>query len=245
MQSKFFQKLPVHILPSNDPISLIGSKWRCLESGAWEEEHHVFFGKSSDFCRLTISRDARVKARSLIVHAGDWIIENDDKGMLARAKLQIICGDYRHGVLLLDFDDCDFEDFYMVTAQLLTSCFVTQRLDILKVLPMNPRSIESCQGLMKCFERQLMTFRVGEYPEPVFQTQFQLERDAWFESEAGSSALKQLGWLQKRIQRKLKSSEFAQQKRKTPWMFQLLSMGRRRRRREQTIHPLDLFRSRL
>jgi hypothetical protein len=245
MQSKFSQKRSDNSLPSNAPISLIGSKWRCLEAASWDEKQHVFFAESADFCSFTMSRDARVKSRSMIINAGDWIIETDAGGMLARARLQIIQGDYRQGIILFDFDCCTFEDFPVITSQLLTSCFATQRLDLLKVMPMNDVSMNGCRTLLNSFERQLMTFRVGEHPEPTVCTQFHLERDAWLESESGVRALNQLGWLQKRIQRETKARQFAAREREAPWLFRLLTLGRRRRRRADTVHPLDLFRSRL
>jgi hypothetical protein len=245
MQTRHFHKSSLFILPPNPPISLIGSGWRCLESDSWEEKHHVFFSDSSDFCILTMSKESRLKVRSKIRKAGDWIIEIKDKGMIARARLQIIAGDYKQGIILLDCLPCETGPLQMILAQLLTSCFSVQRLDTLKVLPLNIQTSDTINVLLKGFERRLLTFTANEQPSAVFCRQFHLERDAWLESENGAITLDQLGWLQKRIQRESKALQFATQETKTPWLLSLLTMGRRRRRCDDMIHPLEQFRKKL
>ncbi len=180
-----------------------------------------------------------------MTQAGSWIIETDEGGAEARSLLQIMNGDYRQGVMIIECETSMSPNLERAIEQLITSNIILQRLDILKVFPTTRTTMILCDEWLPEYKKPIMTFKIGAHTEPMISSQFHLERDCWLQSERGLRALSELNWLQKRLQRESKSRQFATQNQATPWLFRFLSLGRRRLRRQATPHPLDIFRSRL
>ena len=233
------------IIASTSSVSLTGTGWKCLLSEAWHEKHHVFYAESGDFYQNTISRLAAFSkgASSRVAGMTDtdsWIVETSSLGPIARIKLQVIPGNFRMGILMIDLEKKDPQlDMGEIFGQIISCTFMSRNLDTQKIIPLTSIAKDVLEGICAAFHSDVMTFSRQCLAEPTAQPAYSMEKDLWNESPAGQRALLTLTWLKKRVDRTKAASDQQYRAPKRPWIFSFLTLGLSNRRRPKTPHPLD------
>jgi hypothetical protein len=237
------------IAPSS-ALSLTGSGWRCLHRDTWDAQHTDFYAKNSSLYKSAIWRffpplRHRKPGDLGLIDAGSWVIGASDGQLLARLNLQKIVGDFNHGLLFVDVKDDQSSgvDLSEVFAQLITSTFMTMRLDTQKIIPLSAAANYHAGTICDVPETPVMSFNPDILPEVTTYVTYQVEQHAWLASAAGQKSLEALSWLKKRIERTEAIRKLANEEPKKSWVFSILTFGRKRRRKEIMVHPLDQMRS--
>ena len=153
-------------------------------------------------------------------------------------------GDFRHGVILIDLEHPPADvNISVIISQLLTSTFITQDLDTQIAVPLTANAYAALFEICGDFRTDLLVLSKSWLPTTTRNSSFKIEKDAWMACEAGASSLASLGWLKKRVERIEATKSFSKSNQKVPWLFSLLTLGRRRGRNEPLIHPLDQMRA--
>jgi hypothetical protein len=233
---KLSHNLTSPIIAPTNPVSLLGTGWRCLHRDAWEEKHHGFFAKNNLFCQNTIFTLGAQRSRSsrgfeASASSDFWIIESGTSTALqGRAALQVFQGNFRQGLLFLDLgSECaGFSD--EVITQLITLSFVNCDLATLKVAPLSQSTKNFLSFLDPTLMTSLTTFTRSHLPATQTQEVYKLEYQIWFDSSQGQESLIRLSWLKKRKDRERAIQLAASKpKRKTSFLFSLFTLGRRSR----------------
>ena len=252
MQRRDFSRTTSSSIAPTSALSLTGSGWKCLHRETWDSQHADFFAKKSHLYESGISRFAPSARRRKPGEPGlndvtSWVIETTNGQLLGRAHLQKIAGDFSHGLLFVDVEDDQPETVNLseVLAQLITSTFMTMRLDTQKVIPLNKMANHHAGTICDVPESPVMSFTLDILPEITTHVTYRLEQHAWLASAAGKKSLETLTWLKKRIERTEAIRKLATEEPKRSWLFSLLTFGRKRRRKEKMVHPLDVMRGSL
>lgn len=248
MYRRNFAKSSAPSIPSFGAVSLTGPGWMLRHKDAWEEKHHVFFGKSSGFYENTATAQARAQnqktghlktAQSL----DSWVCETSDGQEFGRAQIQVTSGDFRHGFLFIELaKNPDALDPMNAFGELITSQFVGCGLDTLKIMPVGTLAQDCLRRLSPDSQNQVLAFSNEFLKSPVYPLIYQFDREQWISSAFGKSFVERLSWLSRRVERAQSASHRKQQETKRPWLFALLA--RNRKREEHMVHPLDKIRSR-
>lgn len=234
------RKLSVNLTSSSiaptSHVSLLGTGWRCLHRDAWEEKQTVFFAENNFFCQNTIFSLGAQKSRSGRSFESSashdfWIIESGpDCTPVGRVALQVFQGSFRQGLLFLDMgDQCDVFSQDLLS-QLITLAFLNSELATLKVVALSTATTKFLGFLNPSPTTTLVTFSRSHLPTTAMQEVYRIEPEAWFDSSQGKDALIRLGWLKKRKEREQSIRlGLAKPKRRTPFLFSLLTLGRRQR----------------
>lgn len=249
MQRRDLSRTTTSSIAPSSALSLTGSGWKCLHRETWDTQHADFFVKNSPLYDSAISHFSPPSRRRKpgepgLVDVASWVIETTDGQLLARLNLQKICGDFNHGLLFVDAED-NFStgvDLSEILAQVITSTFMTMRLDTQKIIPLNAVATHHAGTICDVPESNVMSFTPGILPEVTTHATYQLEQQAWLASAAGQKSLETLTWLKKRLERTEAIRKLATKEPKQSWLFSLLTFGRRGRRREEMVHPLDRIR---
>jgi len=233
------------IIASTGAVSLTGAGWKCLLSEAWHEKHHVFYAESADFYQKTISRHAAFSKGassrvSGMTDTNSWILETSSLGPIARIKLQVIPGNFRIGILMIDLEKKDLQlDMGEIFGQIISCTFMSRNLDTQKIIPLTPLAKDVLDDICASFHSDMMTFNRQWLAEPTAQPAYSLENELWNMSPAGERALLNLSWLKKRLDRAKAASDQQYRAPKRSWLFSFLTLGLTNRRRSKTLHPLD------
>ena len=233
------------IIASTSSVSLTGAGWKCLLSEAWHEKHHVFYAESSDFYQNTISRlAANSKAATDrvagITDTDSWIVETSSLGPIARIKLQVIPGNFRIGILMIDLEKKDPQlDMGEVFGQIISCTFMSRNLDTQKIIPLTSIAKDVLDDICAAFHSDVMTFNRQWLAEPTGQPSYSIEKELWNTSPAGERALLNLSWLKKRVDRAKAAADQQYRAPKRHWLFSFLTLGLARRRQPKLRHPLD------
>ncbi|MEI6833123.1 MAG: hypothetical protein WCL28_03950 [bacterium] len=226
---------PTIIAPTN-PVSLLGTGWRCIHRDVWEEKHHVFFAQNNLFCQNTIFTLGAQKSRSsrsfeASASSDFWIIESGTSTALqGRAALQVFQGNFRQGLLFLDLgSECVGFSEEIIT-QLITLSFVNYDLATLKVASLSQSTKNFLSFLDLTLMTSLITFTRSHLPATQMQEVYKLEHQTWFDSPQGQESSVRLSWLKKRKERERAVQLAASKpKRKASFLFSLFTLGRRSR----------------
>lgn len=234
-RGKLSSKLTSNIIAPTGSVSLLGDGWRCIHRESWADNHHVFFAKNVFFYQNTISTLGAQRSRlSKQVNASPtndfWIIEcGKPTSPLGCAALQIFPGRFRHGLLFLDIGSACHTLSDELVSQLITLAMINHELAGLEIISLTPATTEHLHFLGGMKRKSLMSFSKSLAPTPTTQEIYHLEPDEWFESKHGEKSCKSLNWLKKRKEReKASRSATVRAKRKAPFLFNLLTLGRRR-----------------
>ena len=237
----------VSIAP-NSVFSLTGAGWICRSKESWDEKHHDFFAKNDLFYKNTITRSAgfyhvQSKSGPNIVDRSEWILEANDGQMHARLFLQVISGDFKHGILIFDLEDQNFAfNVRDAIAQLITSNFLALRLDTQKVIPFSETAVQCLDYLFANRCENLINFNREWLPDVKIQPAYQIDQETWLKTEVCKKSLNSLSWLKKRVERESATKARVNSEKKRPWFLSLLTVGRNRKQSGKMIHPLEEFR---
>jgi hypothetical protein len=214
----------------------LGTGWRCIHRDAWEDKHNVFFAENNFFCQSTIFTLGAQKSRQSRAFQASasndfWIIDTEATSpSLGRAALQVFQGNFRQGLLFLDMtNECDgfSED---LIAQLITLSFVNWELATLKVVAASQSTESFLNFLDSSLISTVTTFARSHLTEAMTKDVYKLDREIWFDSPQGQESLIRLNWLKRRKDReRAVQLTAAKPRRKVPFLFSLLTLGRARR----------------
>lgn len=234
---KISRNLTAPIIAPTHSVSLTGEGWRCLHRDGWSEKHHEFFGQSTVFYKNTMSSlssyySKQGKNSSARANTEFWTIEmGEDLRPIGRVTLQIIGGTFHQGLLFLDLDDIAIHVPTSLLGQLITYAFLTGELATLKIISLSAQANKAVQSFDPKFSGNVITFSRSHLPDTREQTLYQLEPEAWFDSAPGQKSLESLLWLKKRLERaRAMALSSNKRKKKRPFLFSLLTLGKSRRR---------------
>ena len=241
---------PNSSIASIGAISLTCRGCVCREKSTWDDQHSAFFADNEPFFQNSIFHiesftHSGASGAPTLKDRSSWVLEDKDLKLCGRIHLQLMTGHFRQGFLMVDIVPTSvLVDLDEVLGQLITSIFISMHLDTLKIIPASTPATLCLKSLCPTPPTQTMSFNTEFLPLMAVQIIHHLDRAAWLESPAGEKASSSLGWLKNRVARSEAMSMAANKEDKRPWLLNLLTFGRRRKKKNDLIHPLHQLRDR-
>ncbi len=248
MFTRSVSKTSSQSIPSFGGVSLTGAGWMLRHKDSWDDKHHVFFEHSVGFYQNTTSaampsQNPKSRASQSIESTDLWVLETADGTPIGRCQIRATYGDFNHALLHVELKNSIVDiDICAPLADLITSQFLGQTLDTLKIFPLGPDAEACLTKISPVTPQKILSFDTDWLPNALLPLMFQFDLEQWMTSTWGQSSAEKLNWLKRRVDRAKSVSSKSKAEPKRPWLLSLLSMGRGRR--APMVHPLQKLRAR-